>query len=964
LSADVRKVTLFLARLTFALVLPVYLIWLILVSHFTMQRANEIQSSFTALDLALDNLENLHDDRAFLHAVLQKNFVMADRSDKPQKQLENRIKAFRKLFGERISFVVYDGNGAINRELTEEKRFQYILKSMFEVMVLLRQYFVSDPFADPSSFEKINQRINLLRGYFGPYLLPAHLFAPLRPGYLGRCLTVSDESARKLLWYYPGDNFSLACFIDASLQFNQIGPRLIVQHFNRGSQQEKLAFVRTRSYENFGLPHDRGLASQLLIEVRNFESYAVSKRQSRDFLVNIRQVSHDLIILSYLNKSGIVAPEQRAMALLLNVLKWLFVGGFILYCLSLRHYRFCLSVQQKMLLLFVFANGLPFLMLVSTGYEYFNEKKAELVNAAHQESLRILREFDLRFPEVENTLAQRMNSFIDERNRHYGKEKWPDHEIEKLHTLLLEIDPQEAALFDAGGRRRLYISTSSDRAERLVTDMLMRALVVFNRHRVEDTVKRDSMLAKISSDDLMLHNFLPTLDRFSIMGAGSSERHTFLKFTGDLQNADMWGILGVSWDRARFLQAFVPERLQRSREAVLPRLLAVMDKKSERVFALKNVETPITRRFMRQTSSRKLVTEQGVEIEGQKYLFTSISGNELSEGILVAFYPQEIIENHIQWLKLAIALVILLVFAILQQIVRLFSRRLLVPVESLAEGIGHIRAREFKFRVDYQSEDELGQLVKVFNQTMKDMQDLALGTSVQVSLLPAEKYQRGSVRLFARSLFMSKMGGDYYDYFDLPENRLGIFFGDVAGHGIPAAMIMSMAKAVISSMQKDFAGPADLLGRTNQILLKLKERNWRRMMTAQAISLDCLSGDFVISSAGHCYPYIVGKNGSSATPFEINGMPLGSASKKAHSESTGIIGADETLVLYTDGIVEAVNAQGEMFGYRRFSMLLQSAWSDNLEDYWKNIMSGYHNWAVNQDDDLTFMMIRRSGEPR
>jgi len=69
-------------------------------------------------------------------------------------------------------------------------------------------------------------------------------------------------------------------------------------------------------------------------------------------------------------------------------------------------------------------------------------------------------------------------------------------------------------------------------------------------------------------------------------------------------------------------------------------------------------------------------------------------------------------------------------------------------------------------------------------------------------------------------------------------------------------------------------------------------------------------------------------------------------------------------VLYTDGIVEAVNAQGEMFGYRRFSMLLQSAWSDDLEDYWKNIMSGYHNWAVNQDDDLTFMMIRRSGEPR
>ncbi len=964
MSEDARKITLFLARLTFALVLPVYLIWLILVSHFTMQRESEIARNFETLDLALDNLENLHDDRAFLHAVLQKNFVMADRSSQPQKQLENRIKAFRKLFGERLSFVVYDSNGSINHALTGEKRFQYVLKSMFEVMVLLRQYFVSDPFADPASFEKINQRINLLRGYFGPYLLPAHLFAPLRPGYLGSCLTVSDESARKLLWYYPGDNFSLACFIDARLQYNQIGPRLIVQHFNRSSQPEKLAFVKTRSYENFGLPRDRGLAGQLLIEVRNFESYAVSKRQSSGFLVNIRQVSHDLIILSYLDKTGIIAPEQRAVALMLTLLKWLFVGSFILYCLSLRYHGFCLSVQQKMLLLFVFANGLPFLMLVSTGYEYFNEKKNELINAAHQESLRILREFDLRFPEVSNALAQRLNAFVDERNQLYGKEKWPQPEIDKLYAMLLEIDPQEAALFAAGGNRLLYISTSSDRAERLVTSMLMRAIVFFNRHKVEETVKRDSMLAKMSSDDLMLHYFLSILDRFSILGAGTSERFTYLKFTGDQKNADIWGILGVSWERARFLQAFAPGRLESNRESVLPRFLAIMDKKSERVFALQNVVTPMTRRLMRQTSSRKLVAEQDVVIDGQKYLFTSISGNELSEGILVAFYPQQIIESRIQRLKIAIALVIFLVFAVLLQIVRLFSRRLLVPVESLAEGIGHIRAGDFKFRVDFQSEDELGQLIKVFNQTMKDMQDLAIGTSVQVSLLPAEKYPRGDVRLFARSLFMSKMGGDYYDYFDLPGNRLGIFFGDVAGHGIPAAMIMSMAKAVISSMQNDFAGPADLLGRTNQILLKLKERNWRRMMTAQAISLDCTSGDFVISSAGHCYPYIVGKSGSSATPVEINGMPLGSASKKAHSEFSGIVGKDETMVLYTDGIVEAVNAQGEMFGYRRFAVLLQTAWADDLEEYWQNIMSGYNSWAVNQDDDLTFMMIRLSGESR
>ena len=963
MSDTAKKATVFLARLTFALVLPAYLVWLILISHFTMQRETEIARGFETLNLALDGLESYHDDRVFLHALFQKNFTVADQAEQPQVQLENKLAAFQKLFGNRISFVVYDEKGAINSRLTKEKRFQYVLKTMYEIMQLLKQYFASDPFADPTSFEKVNQRINLLRGYFGPYLLASQLFEPLKSDYLGKCLTVSDEKDKPLLWYFPGNNFSLACFVDASLLRRQIGPRLMINRFNRGSQPEKLAYVKTRSYESLGLPRNQAEAGQLKIEVRKFESYAVASRQSEKFLVHMRQVTHDLIVLSYFDKSTLTDPQQKAFALLLGGLKWLLVIGFVLYCLSLRHREFYLSVQHKMLLLFVFANGLPFLVLVSTGYEFFNEKKNDLINFSHQESLRILREFDLRFPEVADSLAQRLNAFVDQRNALYGKQKWPEHEIKRLNELLVEISPQEAGLFQADGSWVLYLSSSGDRAEKLIGDLLQRALIFYNREALPEA-KRDSMLAKLSSDDLMLHYFLSMLDRFAILGVGSGERYTYLKFTGDQKNCDMWGVLAVSWDRPRFLQAFAADRLEHSAPGVLPRQLAVMDKKTERVFSLQNIETPLTRRLMRQTSSRKLVTEQNVEIDGQKYLFTSISGNELAEGILVALYPQSAIESHVQRLKLAIALVVLLVFAVLLQIVRLFSRRLLVPVESLAEGIGRIRARDFKFRVDYQSDDELGQLVKVFNQTVEDMQDLALGTSVQVSLLPPEKYRRADIELFARSIFMSKMGGDYYDYFDLTDQRLGIFFGDVAGHGIPAAMIMSMAKAVISSIEDNFAGPADLLGRTNKILQQLKKRNWRRMMTAQVVDIDCKSGTFVIASAGHCYPYIVGKNGSSAVALQINGMPLGSASNKPHAEISGEIDHDETLVFYTDGIIEAVDAKGEMFGYQRFEGLLQTAWSENLEDYWKNIMAGYNAWAVSQDDDLTFLMVRRSGGRR
>jgi len=185
LLENAKKTTVFLARLTFALILPAYLVWLVLISHFTMQRETEIAKGFESINLALDDLENFHDDKIFLHALFQKNFAMADCSDQPQIQLKKKISAFKKLFGKNINFIVYDSKGRINREFTEEKRFQYVLKSMYETMHLLRQYFAKDPFADPSAFEIINKRINLLRGYFGQYLQSRQLFEPLKKGYLG-----------------------------------------------------------------------------------------------------------------------------------------------------------------------------------------------------------------------------------------------------------------------------------------------------------------------------------------------------------------------------------------------------------------------------------------------------------------------------------------------------------------------------------------------------------------------------------------------------------------------------------------------------------------------------------------------------------------------------------------------------------------------------------------------------------
>ncbi|MBU1105131.1 MAG: SpoIIE family protein phosphatase [Candidatus Riflebacteria bacterium] len=963
MSEILRKSTVWLARLVFGLIVPACLLWYLFLSNYSLQRQASIENSFESLNLALDRLEKFHDDQVFFHAMLQRNFSKADRAADPDLAVVTTVAAFRRVFPDKVKFIVWNNKGVVNKKLTDEKRYQFILKTMFAVLHNLQQVYAAGIISEPVGLPQITDKMNLLRGYFGHFLFEQELFDPLKPDHLGKCLFVSEEPEKRLLWYYPGHNFSLACFIDSSLLGKNLGPRMLISRFNSSkdssNSSQKLAILQTISYESFGLPHSLSDTTEIKLEARKFESYAVSSRESDNFLVNFRQVTPDLIVLSYQNKCSLINSEKMAATRLAQIFQCLLVLAFIGYCFSLRLQNFCLTVQQKFLLLFVFSSGLPILVLISTGYEFFNEKKKDLVNSAHQESLRILREFDVRFPEVAASLAAKFNVFIDEKNAQSGDDRWPESDITTLRKMIERINPQEAMLFELDGNTAFYLADSSNRAIKLMTDMMQSALNFFIRTGDAPQKKqRNSILQKVSSNDLILHFFLSNMDRFSVLSSGSSERLAYIKFTGNRSSGKIWGLLAISWERDRFMREFIPARLAETADELSPRLLAVMDKKTEQIFSATPVKSSQIKRLMRQTRSRKLITSENVEVNGQMYLFSSISGNELDQGVLVALYPQNIIEKSIFQLKLTILAGILLVILVLSHIVRIFSRRLLLPVEGLALGISHLRQQDFAYSVDFQSDDELGQLIKVFNHTMKGMRELAIGTAVQVSLLPPENYRRQRAVLFARSIFMSKMGGDYYDYFDLPKNRLGLFFGDVAGHGIPAAMIMAMTKAVITAAAQRFVSPADVLSKANLVLQQLKKRNWRRMMTAQCVEFNCETGEFIIASAGHCYPVIVDRGGKTATLLEIQGFPLGSAAKKRYEEVPGRLQAGDTMVLYTDGIIEATNRDGEMFGYPRFIELLQAAWAEDLEVYWQQIFAGYNAWAAVQDDDLTFLLLR------
>lgn len=962
---DTRKITIGLAIVVFTVILPAGLIWSMLLGHFTAQRSRLVKEAFDQLAQRLLPLEKYHDDRVFLHALLQKNFAMIDQQAGSRQLLEKKLTALRRLFPGKLKFVVYDGRGGVDRRLSDELKYLYVLKTMYDVLHELKRLYQEDPANDPTGSALLTSKISLLRGAFGDFLVQNLMLEPLQAGNMGKCLFVSDDPARQFLWYYPGVDFSLVCSIDAALIHSNTGLKMIVDRVNAENGPVKLGFINLFSYQGYGLPADAGAETELKLEARKFESYAVVARESTGFLAHFRQVSPDNLILSYQSNKMLLQPSAAATAALVGFLRWLLVMGFVFYCFFLRYRCFSLSVQLKTMLLFFFANGLPLLIMVSVGYEFFTAKKKELFNAVHEESVRVLKEFDFRFPEAGKSLARRLNAYIDERNKIYGPERWPEREISGLSSVTAEIEPQEGALYDYDGKMLFRITTTFDPSERIARDLLTKGLEFFNAGVVKPGSSiRDSFLSEMSSDDRILNNFLWFLGRFVVLNTGYSGRQTYIKFLGGekAQTGEFfaWAAYVISWDQLSFIRTFIPGKIAETAATFAPRRLIVLERSRGEIFSQLPIVNDEIGRLLKHTPGRKLVARENVDLEGKKYLFTAIVGNEIDNGVLAVLYPQETVEKEITGLKNVFFLAGLLIAFVLFQLVRFFASRLLVPVEELAQGINRMRARDFDYRLQYRSEDEFGALVNAFNTALEGMRELAVGTAVQESLLPSGNFSGGQSRLFARSLFMSKMGGDYFDYYSLPGNRLGIFFGDVAGHGIPAAMIMAMAKAVIASAASQACpiGPISLLDAVNNVLLELKKKNWRRMMTALCIDYDMQSGEFSFANAGHCYPALVGSRGSAVKLLEHNGMPLGSSGRRPRTIFSGRLQPGETLVLYTDGIVEAVGDSGEQFGYRRFCELLQSAWDQDLEVYWRNVIAAWNSWSDAQDDDLTFMFLR------
>jgi serine phosphatase RsbU (regulator of sigma subunit)/anti-sigma regulatory factor (Ser/Thr protein kinase) len=237
-------------------------------------------------------------------------------------------------------------------------------------------------------------------------------------------------------------------------------------------------------------------------------------------------------------------------------------------------------------------------------------------------------------------------------------------------------------------------------------------------------------------------------------------------------------------------------------------------------------------------------------------------------------------------------------------------------------------------------------------------QEMRVATLIQQQFLPRELPELAGWQVAAYYGPARAVGGDFYDFIPLPDGRIGIVVGDVTDKGVPAALIMARTQSVLRGEAPRLVEPSAVLRRVNEILVD--EMPVRMFVTCLYGVLEPDTGRFTYANAGHNPPYARTEDG--VVELRATGMPLGLLPDMEYESREATMSADQSVVLYSDGIVEAHGPDGEMFGFPRLRELMaEDLGGHEIIDAILEQVHAFTGSGWEQEDDITVVALRRGG---
>jgi len=325
--------------------------------------------------------------------------------------------------------------------------------------------------------------------------------------------------------------------------------------------------------------------------------------------------------------------------------------------------------------------------------------------------------------------------------------------------------------------------------------------------------------------------------------------------------------------------------------------------------------------------------------------------------------------------SLFIALFILL-FILVTVLSILFAQVITRPVAELKRGSEAIGAGDLGYRVQIATGDEFEDLARSFNMMAADLKDhidelqrttaekeryakeLEIAKGIQQSFLPDTTPTISGVEIAAKNVPALEVGGDFYDFIPLGKDHWGLVIADVSGKGVPAALFMALSRTLIRASTLANADPAAAIGHANQLICEDSKTSMFVTLFYAILDSRAMTLDYV--NAGHNPPLLLKGTSSDVVLLKAKGIALGVTDEVDLQSVRVDLRPGDVLVLYTDGVTEAINDREEEFGEQRLLRVIMENRALTADEILAKILAAITAFAGDrpQHDDITLMVLR------
>ena len=304
------------------------------------------------------------------------------------------------------------------------------------------------------------------------------------------------------------------------------------------------------------------------------------------------------------------------------------------------------------------------------------------------------------------------------------------------------------------------------------------------------------------------------------------------------------------------------------------------------------------------------------------------------------------------------------------------SRMITLPILSLSDGVKALGKGDLDYKVEVHTNDEFEELAASFNKMTADLKDymerlhcttaeqerllkeLEIASGIQKSILPTEAPEIPGIELAASNIPAREVGGDFYDYVPVQNDHWGLTIADVSGKGMPAAIFMGLSRTIVRASTTGNVSVENAIKHANELICR--DSRSGMFVTLFYTILDSRNKKLRYVNAGHNPPFLFRNDSGTIIRLEAKGIPLGVTEDLDIEEKEIELLKDDVLVLYTDGVTEAVNEKEEEFGEDRLIHIIQQNRSLTADQMIDKVQDEIMTFAGKQPqfDDITLMIMK------